>query len=179
MSDLRAAIEALADDLSEEIEELRDDLPPVGTSRVAQVYRTAGLSDVRDRLRAILATPAPDTDALAERVGLVRVDSWKVVCQECREEFENGIGWTIYADAGYAADEAADCDWLVRTGLVLCLSCWEKNPYCRDEDNDCIRRDVSEADDGWLYCPDHIGQGMDTLTQTAEPTQSDAGEVGA
>ena len=65
--DLRAAIEAWVDDLSAEIEELRDYLPPVAASRIAQIYRTAGLSDARDRLRAILAAPAPDTDALAER----------------------------------------------------------------------------------------------------------------
>lgn len=52
-----AAVKALADDLSSEIDELRDNLPPKGPSRVAHIYRTAGLSEARDRLRAALTTP--------------------------------------------------------------------------------------------------------------------------
>lgn len=104
--------------------------------------------------------------------GLVRVVSWKVVCQECRDEFEDGNGWTLFADHGHAQDSAVDHDWLVRDGLTLCVSCWEKNPYCRDEDDGCVRRDVSGADDGWLYCPDHIEQGMDA--PVTPPARTDA-----
>lgn len=101
--------------------------------------------------------------------GLVRVDSWKVVCDECRDEFESGDGWTIFGDAGYATESAQGADWLVRKGLTLCTLCWEKNPYCRDEDDECLRRDVSEADDGWLYCPEHIAQGMDAPREVTPP----------
>lgn len=97
-------------------------------------------------------------------VGLVRVDSWKVVCYECRDEYEDWNGWTIFGDHGHAWESASESDWLMREGLVLCPSCWQKKPYCRDEDEKCLRRDVSEADDGWLYCPDHIEQGMDETT---------------
>lgn len=95
--------------------------------------------------------------------GIVRVDSWKVVCNECRQDFESDNDWTIFADRWYAEDCARDHDWLIRDGLVLCVSCWEKAPYCRDEDGKCLRRDLSEADDGWLYCPEHIEQGMDAI----------------
>jgi uncharacterized protein involved in exopolysaccharide biosynthesis len=49
-----ATVRALADDLTDEVAELRADLPPEGPSRVAHVYRTAGLSDARDRIRAAL-----------------------------------------------------------------------------------------------------------------------------
>lgn len=47
-------VEALADNLRDEIQDLRADVPPVGPSRVAHVYRTAGLGDAHDRLRAAL-----------------------------------------------------------------------------------------------------------------------------
>jgi hypothetical protein len=90
-----------------------------------------------------------------------RVDSWMLLCDGCGTEFENGNGWSIFADRWYAEDDARDNEWLVRDGLTLCVPCREKTTYCRDEDNKCLRRDVSEADDGWLYCPDHIEQGMD------------------
>lgn len=52
-----AAVRTLADDLSAEIDALRDDLPPKGPGRVAHMYRTAGLSEARDRLRTALTTP--------------------------------------------------------------------------------------------------------------------------
>lgn len=96
--------------------------------------------------------------------GLVRVDSWKVVCQECHAEFEDGNGWTIFGDHGHAMESASEGDWLVRADLTLCSMCSSAKPYCRDENNECVRRDVTEADDGWLYCPDHIGQGMDGVS---------------
>lgn len=98
---------------------------------------------------------------IAQAAGLVRVDSWKVVCQECRDEFEDSNGWTLYADQGYAQESAEDADWTVREGLVLCSSCGHRK-VCMDEDRGCVRRDLTEADDGWMYCPDHIEQGMDT-----------------
>lgn len=53
--DALARVEALADDLSDKIEELRADVPPsAGASRVAHIYRAAGLSDARDRLRSAI-----------------------------------------------------------------------------------------------------------------------------
>jgi hypothetical protein len=55
LADRLAAVSALADDLTREIGELRTDVPPVGPSRVAHVYRTAGLGEARDRLLAALA----------------------------------------------------------------------------------------------------------------------------
>lgn len=51
---LRREVAALADALTTEIDELLADLPPQGPSRVAHIYRTVGLSDARDRLRALI-----------------------------------------------------------------------------------------------------------------------------
>lgn len=109
-----------------------------------------------------MAEHTAENDKPVKATGLVRIDSWKIVCQECYDGFENHMGWSIFADHGYAEEQAQDSDWLVRNGLTLCPSCWKKRPYCRDENNECVRRDVTEADDGWLYCPEHIEQGMDT-----------------
>lgn len=109
-----------------------------------------------------MAEHTAENDKPVKATGLVRIDSWKIVCQECYDGFENHMGWSIFADHGYAEEQAQDSDWLVRNGLTLCPSCWEKRPCCRDENNECVRRDVTEADDGWLYCPEHIEQGMDT-----------------
>lgn len=96
----------------------------------------------------------------AVETGLVRVDSWKLVCQDCCDEFENGEGWSVFAAPAYAVDDALDSDWVVREGLVLCSAC-RYRAVCMDEDDKCTRRDLTEAEDGWMYCPDHISQGMD------------------
>lgn len=53
------AVAELVVDLTEEVNELRADVPPVGPSRVAHMYRTAGLSDARDRLATLLAKEFP------------------------------------------------------------------------------------------------------------------------
>ena len=99
--------------------------------------------------------------------GVIRVDSWKVVCQECRETHENGNDWPVFADRWSAEDEARDFDWAIRGELVICPNCVERRPVCLDHDEKCTRRDVSEADDGRLYCPDHLAQGMDAPTGAA------------
>jgi hypothetical protein len=54
------AVAELVVDLTEEVDELRADVPPVGPSRVAHMYRTAGLSDARDRLATLLAKEFPN-----------------------------------------------------------------------------------------------------------------------
>ena len=109
------------------------------------------------------------TDEKAQKTGLVRVDSWKVVCDECRKEYEDWNGWTIYGEEWHAIESATDSDWIVRDGLVLCSECGHRK-VCMDEDNKCVRRDLTEADDGWLYCPEHIEQGMDEVS--TPPTQA-------
>lgn len=93
--------------------------------------------------------------------GIVRVDSWKVVCHDCGREGEFG-DWTIFGDRWYAIDAAYDADWAVQGdgALVLCADCGHRK-VCKDENRACTRRDLAEADDGWMYCPDHIAQGMD------------------
>lgn len=53
---LHAAVTQLADELTEEIDELRGELPPKGAVRVAHIYRIAGMSEARDRLKAALLT---------------------------------------------------------------------------------------------------------------------------
>lgn len=61
---VRDDVLALADDLTREVEELRVDLPSAGASRVAHLYRTTGLSDAGDRLRAAITNHvAPDAPA--------------------------------------------------------------------------------------------------------------------
>ena len=73
LTDLDAALyavsraEELLDDLTEEVEELRAEVPPVGIERVAHLYRTAGLSDARDRLRAALTTTPTPADEVGRR----------------------------------------------------------------------------------------------------------------
>lgn len=54
------AVAELVVDLTEEVAELREDIPPAGPSRVAHLYRTAGLSDARDRLAALIAKEMSD-----------------------------------------------------------------------------------------------------------------------
>lgn len=83
-----------------------------------------------------------------------------VVCQECRSHYEDWNGFSVWVDQSGAADAAIDAEWTVRDGLVLCDDCGHRK-VCRDEDNTCVRRDLAAADDGWMYCPDHIEQGMD------------------
>jgi hypothetical protein len=106
-----------------------------------------------------------------EPTGVVRVDSWKIVCQECRDQYEDYNGWSIFGEQWHAIESAEDNDWTVRDGLVLCGSCGHRK-VCMDEDRACTRRDLSEADDGWMYCPDHIEQGMDAPSlPPAEPPE--------
>lgn len=106
------------------------------------------------------------TEAPQKPSGIVRVDSYKLVCQECFEEYEDWNGWTIFGDAGHAQESAVEGDWVVRPGLVLCSSCGHRK-VCMDEDWKCVRRDgLTEADDGWLYCPEHLEQVVLTINRS-------------
>lgn len=92
--------------------------------------------------------------------GIIEVQCYRLVCQECLNEYEGWNGWSIFLHAADAVDAATDSDWTVRPDLVLCSKCGHRK-VCMDENNRCARRDLTEADDGWMYCPDHIEQGTD------------------
>lgn len=49
-AEVRERVRTLAFDLTDEVEEGRAEVPPAGPSRIAHLYRIAGLSDARDRL---------------------------------------------------------------------------------------------------------------------------------
>ena len=108
----------------------------------------------------------------AQQTGIVRVDSWKIVCNECRAEYEDWNGWTIYGDQGHAIESATEADWTVRDALVLCSECGHRK-VCMDEDRECVRRDLTEDPTGWMYCPKHIEQGMDGMPKPTAKGASD------
>jgi hypothetical protein len=106
--------------------------------------------------------PEHTAETDAKRSGVIAVQCYRIVCQECLNEYEDWNGWSIWLHPADAADSAIDSEWTVRPDLVLCGNCGHRK-VCMDEDNKCARRDLTEADDGWLYCPEHIEQGMDDV----------------
>lgn len=89
-----APLVALADDLTAEVEELRAEIPPVGPSRVAHIYRTAGLSDARDRLRAAIAEASALLGEVREEWGHAHADEPATVTEATEERARNVVsGW--------------------------------------------------------------------------------------
>lgn len=78
-------------------------------------------------------------------------------CDASPQEFSDYYAW---ADSGSAYDDALSGGWTIRPGLDPLPRAWFPH-VCMGSDEECPRRDVSEADDGWMYCPDHVDQGMD------------------
>ena len=93
MAAVAGPVLALIDDLTDEIEELRADLPPQGPSRVAHAYRTAGLSEARDRLREAIPTDA--TEALAQFKAQWQAEAlrWAVTAAPPREFGGPAVAW--------------------------------------------------------------------------------------
>lgn len=87
---------------------------------------------------------------------------YRVVCDapDCDSSPQDGGDYYAWADAGAAYDEAIGGDWVIRPGLDLCPEHGHRT-VCMGNDEECPRRDVSEAGDGWMYCPEHIEQGAD------------------
>lgn len=86
------------------------------------------------------------------------VTMYRVECDEpaCDESpHEEHYAWL---QDGVALDEAVNADWTVRPGLHLCPE-HAGRTVCMGNDETCARRDVTEADDGWMYCPEHIEEG--------------------
>ena len=141
MSDLRTAIEALADEWERNRDSIADEnwMPGVADQKRSQYDRS--IAD----LRAILAAPAPDTDALAER------------------------GITVPRPQIYTGPARMSVD----DATVM---------YLRDA---AIRvRDQRYWGSGvTALVSDLLDNAADAIaatpTRPAEPTQSDAGEVGA
>jgi len=90
------------------------------------------------------------------------VTMYRVQCDEpgCEDSPQEGGDYYAWADHGAAYDEAMGGDWTIRDGLDLCPE-HGRRTVCMGDDEQCARRDVSEADDGWMYCPDHKDQGGD------------------
>lgn len=89
------------------------------------------------------------------------VEMYRLVCDEpgCEASPQDGGDYFAWADRGSAYDDAAYGFWTIRPNLDLCPDHGSRT-VCMGDDEQCPRRDVSEAEDGWMYCPDHISQGM-------------------
>lgn len=96
-------------------------------------------------------------------MSVVTTTMYRVVCDEegCDSSPQDHGDYFAWADVGAAYDEANGGDWAIRPGLDLCPEHGGRT-VCMGDDEQCSRRDVSEADDGWMYCPDHREQGMDS-----------------
>ncbi len=91
------------------------------------------------------------------------VTMYRVVCDEpgCEVPAQDETDYYAWADPGSAVDGAMDGEWIVRDGLHLCPEHGSRK-VCMGDDEQCPRRDVTEADDGWMYCPGHIAEGTDS-----------------
>lgn len=88
---------------------------------------------------------------------------YRVVCdRDGCEEHPHHNDYYAWAEVGEALDEAINAEWYIRGGGTLAL-CPEHGyrTVCMGDVEDCPRRDVTEADDGWMYCPEHRHEGMD------------------
>lgn len=88
------------------------------------------------------------------------IEMYHVVCDHDGCEGHPRGDSYAFADLGAALDDAVDGDWCIRDGLHLCPEHGYRT-VCMGDDEGCPRRDVSEADDGWVYCPAHLHEGMD------------------
>ena len=92
------------------------------------------------------------------------VEMYRVECDHdgCDEHPHYG-DFYAWADEGKAIEEATNAEWYVRGWPVTLTLCPEHGhrTVCMGDDEECPRRDVTEADDGWMYCPEHRGEGMD------------------
>jgi hypothetical protein len=92
------------------------------------------------------------------------VTMYRVECDHdgCDTSPQDESDYYAWGDAGFAVDSAIDHGWTIRKGLHLCPDHGHRT-VCMGDDEECPRRDkLAEADDGWMYCPDHVGQGMDS-----------------
>ena len=192
MSDLRAAIQALADEWEAESARYIEYAEKATSIEARADQRAIGrtLQQDVDKIRAILAAPAPDTDALAERdakwgdVLQSPADVWEIgrnagVLDALREHGPEGqaerLLWVVMTprtdENPYA--EAGDRIALIEELDALLDDCDQRADT--PEDPNLVKvwavRQVTERYGGkehrWPY-----------PTQPAEPTQSDAGEVG-
>jgi len=90
-------------------------------------------------------------------MSLQAVTMYRVVCDEpgCTASANDDTEFYAWSDHGAAYDSANDGDWTVRPGLDLCPDHGSRK-LCMGNDEKCPRRDVSEAADGWMYCPEHL-----------------------
>lgn len=88
------------------------------------------------------------------------VPMYRVVCDEpnCGESAQEG-DYYAWIDASDALQEASDADWTTRHPYLHLCPEHGRRTVCMGEGDDCPRRDVTEAADGWVYCPDHIAEG--------------------
>lgn len=99
-------------------------------------------------------------------MSLLAVTMYRVVCDEpgCNASPQDQSDYFAWADSGTPYDDAAGADWTIRPNFDLCPEHGHRT-VCMGADEECPRRDeLAEADDGWLYCPDHLAEGMDEAT---------------
>lgn len=99
-------------------------------------------------------------------MSIKEVPMYRVVCDEdgCDASPQDSTDYFAWANPGSAIDDAVSADWAVRDGLHLCEDHGHRT-VCMGDDSECPRRDdLAEADDGWMYCPEHLEQGMDEAT---------------
>lgn len=88
------------------------------------------------------------------------VTMYRVVCDQdgCEKSAQDDTEFFCWSDQESARNDAESADWYMRKDLHLCPDHGYRSVCMHDE---CPRRDVTEADDGWPYCPEHISEGMD------------------
>lgn len=91
------------------------------------------------------------------------IPMYRVECDEdgCDASPQDDGEFWAWSDDDQAEEDARESDWIVRPDLHLCRAHGGRN-VCMGDDEECPRRDeLTEADDGWMYCPQHVEQGMD------------------